>query len=563
MRTARSSTFILAAGAVLLFAGCAQRVAQRASDGQPGREGALVGGLRDGPWVHYHANGRKQSEGCYERDVQVGEWSWWREDGTLEMRGTFRGEARDGLWTMWHPDGSVRAQGRFERGFETGLWSFHAPGGSLERRGWYDRGQMALRWTLHEPSGAVKATGHYVGGAMAGAWLVREPSGATGTVAYPLPAGVEVVEERGPDATGAGTPRRNGLLRDGKKHGLWVGSHAQGAFLLACEFVDDAPRGTASVLDREGKLVACGPVAHGSLCGTWSWQGGARNETYAAPRPRQPWTGAWSDATCTEPACADVERWLAELASPLQPAPLPAPAPHADEHAKKTLADAASTIDSLPARTQPWTEFEQQALPELVKIYGRGVEANLLGMDGYDMPIGRHVALQHPDEVAKPGDHLGKRLPATVFAAAGGGTIDLDALRGRKRALVVVLRGFGGQVCVYCTAQTKALAKEAARFAALDTEVVVVFPGPSSGLDAFLEAYERTFGKGEKPPYKLAYDADMKLVDGLGIVDNIAVPSVLLLDEAGLVRWSHVAKDLADRPSATQILRQIEALPRR
>ena len=55
----------------------------------------------------------------------------------------------------------------------------------------------------------------------------------------------------------------------------------------------------------------------------------------------------------------------------------------------------------------------------------------------------------------------------------------------------------------------------------------------------------------------------MKLVDGLGIVDNIAVPSVLLLDEAGLVRWSHVAKDLADRPSATQILRQIEALPRR
>jgi len=49
MRTAGSSIFILAAGAVLLFAGCAQRVAQRASDGQPGREGALVGGLRDGP----------------------------------------------------------------------------------------------------------------------------------------------------------------------------------------------------------------------------------------------------------------------------------------------------------------------------------------------------------------------------------------------------------------------------------------------------------------------------------------------------------------------------------
>jgi hypothetical protein len=54
----------------------------------------------------------------------------------------------------------------------------------------------------------------------------------------------------------------------------------------------------------------------------------------------------------------------------------------------------------------------------------------------------------------------------------------------------------------------------------------------------------------------------MKLVEGLGIVDNIAVPSVLLLDKQGLIRWSHVAKDLSDRPSATQILKQLEALSR-
>lgn len=564
MDALRASGLALVLCAVALVHGCAQSVVHRAGDGQPGREGALVGGLRDGPWIHYHANGAKQSAGRYSRDVQDGEWSWWRDDGTLEMRGSFKDEARDGLWTMWHPDGSLRAQGCFERGLETGLWTFHSPGGALERRGWFHRGRMVLRWTLHDDGGAVKASGHYVDGALAGEWVVRAADGARSTVAYPLPADVALVDERDPTRSSIDAPpRRMGLLRSGRKQGLWVGAHAQGTMLLACAYADDVPQGVARVLHRDGTLVACGPVAQGALAGAWTWQGGARSESYAAPRPRQPWTGAWSDALCAEPGCADVERWLAELSSPLQPAPIAPQTAPADGAARERLSQEAATTEQLPARAQPWTEFEQQTLPELVKIYGSGVEANLLGMDGYDMPLGRQVALQRPDEVAKPGEHLGKRLPVTKFATAGGGSLDLDTLRGKKRTLVVVLRGFGGQVCVYCTAQTKALAKEAARFAALGTEVVVVFPGPSSGLDAFLEAYERTFGKGDRPPYQLAYDADMKLVEGLGIVDNIAVPSVLLLDEQGLVRWSHVAKDLADRPSATQILQRIEALPRR
>jgi alkyl hydroperoxide reductase subunit AhpC len=60
----------------------------------------------------------------------------------------------------------------------------------------------------------------------------------------------------------------------------------------------------------------------------------------------------------------------------------------------------------------------------------------------------------------------------------------------------------------------------------------------------------------------MLYDADLQLVDALGLRDNIAVPSSLLLDKQGVVRWSHVGQSHADRPAATEILEQIEALER-
>jgi peroxiredoxin len=162
--------------------------------------------------------------------------------------------------------------------------------------------------------------------------------------------------------------------------------------------------------------------------------------------------------------------------------------------------------------------------------------------------------------VAKPEDIVGRALPLARFTTAQGGVIDLGDYARKKNVLVTILRGFGGQVCVYCAAQTKALADFADEFAALDTAVVVVYPGPASGLAAFLDAYRRTFGADEKLPYQLLYDADLSLTRALRIEDNIAVPTSLVLDKRGIVRWCHVAKDHADRPSAREVLSQISAI---
>jgi hypothetical protein len=59
------------------------------------------------------------------------------------------------------------------------------------------------------------------------------------------------------------------------------------------------------------------------------------------------------------------------------------------------------------------------------------------------------------------------------------------------------------------------------------------------------------------------YDTDLTLTRALHIEDNLAMPTSILLDREGVIRWSHVAKDYADRPSAHEILRRIEKLPQR
>jgi antitoxin component YwqK of YwqJK toxin-antitoxin module len=41
-------------------------------------------GLRDGPWVSFHANGQKAAEGAFEKDQRVGRWTSWKPSGEID-----------------------------------------------------------------------------------------------------------------------------------------------------------------------------------------------------------------------------------------------------------------------------------------------------------------------------------------------------------------------------------------------------------------------------------------------------------------------------------------------
>ena len=64
-------------------------------------------------------------------------------------------------------------------------------------------------------------------------------------------------------------------------------------------------------------------------------------------------------------------------------------------------------------------------------------------------------------------------------------------------------------------------------------------------------------------PFDLLYDDGLKVSTAYGVAmagQDIAVPSIFILDSEGVVRYSHVGENMADRPNALVLLRILEDL---
>jgi len=212
-----------------------------------------------------------------------------------------------------------------------------------------------------------------------------------------------------------------------------------------------------------------------------------------------------------------------------------------------------------PIQSPPSTVRDERVASEFVAAYGMHPPSRLPATAGtYD-----NVATPEPDDEgdeARAHRWLGRPFPITQFRVADGRTLDLASFQGRK-VLIVVLRGFASGVCVYCDAQTKALSADDARGALLDlgVETLLVYPGPESGWEAFLAAWRRG-GRSAQPPYPCLFDKDLELVNALGIPERLALPTSLILDEEGIVRFVYVGRNAADRPSARRLVEAIREL---
>ncbi len=543
--------------AVAAIAACAGAPATgevRHANGAVAQAGPLVDGLQEGEWTFWYPNGVCKARGSYAKDERTGLWTHWHEDGSLQMRGEYRDERQQGLWEYWYPGGRPLCRGAFRDGREHGEWQFWHENGALAQRGCFASGKRQLEWCEWAADSTVVSLGSYLDDVPAGRWSRVGPDGASREVDYPLPSGVEFVRE-----TWDGIRvRREGWLRGGVRDGLWISRHRSGAVRASLVFERGAPSGPLEIHCADGTILGRGDVADGRTCGTWSVRGADGAWTAAAADlPRAPWDRTWSDDAMPEkePPLATAQRWLDELCAPRDVAPVPVAAPAA--------AGPAAAPPRLEAPTDPgeWTVRERAEL-ELFRRYFR---------DGW-LPRRQSAGARYgaPSGSVRLGDGdaglaatiVGKPLPRTRFPTSTGDVLDLASLRG-KRVLLVVLRGFTSQVCVYCFAQTAELAPLAPRWAELDCEVVVLFPGSRSRLEAFAAACRSEFGDA-KPPYRMVYDPDLDLAKALGLEGNLARPAAFVLGRDGVVQHAYVAEDVvnvADRPAATELLRWVGATP--
>ena len=489
-------------------------------NGQVARQGAMMEGQQTGEWQFFHESGQIRARGRYDTNQQVGIWTFYRENGAVERNGAYdRDGKRTGLWVHYHPDGQVQSKGWYVDDNEEGPWTFFDSEGRVERSGPYDAGKLSGWWRYLHADGKPRAEGLCHRGKRVGVWTVRDPSGKSTQQDFGGPPGLVLVAER----WSSGGLRRAGCLRDGLPDGCWttwdengerrfcgklVGGKFAGAFELRCGVVvqgilDDAELGEGATILEEGesRLLLPGRLPNHRLAPP-----SATVFDYADPLDRL----AIACAQVLAPVGEDVR----VVVSPTQVAATdPPPALPASESAPRD--EAARYVRRFAADQQSVLALEMQ---ERAKSLG------------------------------------------TIRTVAGT-ELMLAQFVGKKKVLLVVVRGFVGEVCTNCVAQTEVLAREQERLRARGVEAIVVFPGPATDEARFRKAIATTFD-GSSPPYHVAFDADLRLTKILGIEDAFAKPTFLLFDEQGQVRFADVGQSRSDRSSAKAMQKMIESLDR-
>jgi peroxiredoxin len=153
------------------------------------------------------------------------------------------------------------------------------------------------------------------------------------------------------------------------------------------------------------------------------------------------------------------------------------------------------------------------------------------------------------------------------FVDRDGKEVALSKIAGQGSLTLVITRGNTEVPCIYCSTQTSRLVSQYQEFTKRHGEVVVVYPvqaGPDvKALEKFLQATrEKLDDPRSKVPFPIVFDTQLRVVDQLGLRENLAKPATYILDKHGQVRFAYVGSVIADRPSVKAMLEQLDTLNR-
>jgi peroxiredoxin len=128
--------------------------------------------------------------------------------------------------------------------------------------------------------------------------------------------------------------------------------------------------------------------------------------------------------------------------------------------------------------------------------------------------------------------------------------------------VIVVLRGWPGYQCPFCTKQFGDLLTHAHDFEAAHAQVLAIYPGPTDGL----REHAKDFLKNRPLPsnFKLLVDPDYAFAASHGLrwdaPNETVYPATFILDRAGVVRFAHVSHEHGGRVPAADMLAALASL---
>lgn len=157
---------------------------------------------------------------------------------------------------------------------------------------------------------------------------------------------------------------------------------------------------------------------------------------------------------------------------------------------------------------------------------------------------------------------VGDAAPGFTLNKLDGQPVDFAQVAQGRGAVLVVLRGWPGYQCPFCTTQVYEYVGHAADFAARNLPVVMIYPGPAEAL----QAHAKEFLAHQQWPENFYYviDPDYGFTNRYGLrwaeKGETAYPATFVIDAQGRVIVAHVSREHGDRLGAAALLRLLDGV---
>lgn len=156
---------------------------------------------------------------------------------------------------------------------------------------------------------------------------------------------------------------------------------------------------------------------------------------------------------------------------------------------------------------------------------------------------------------------VGDVAPSFALPSMSGNTVRLAEVLKDGPVVLVMLRGWPGYQCPFCTRQFADFLANADALRARKARVVFVYPGPGDGLTAHAAAF--TAGKDLPAHFTFLTDPDYVFTNAYGLRWNApketAYPSTFVLDARGRITFAQTSREHGGRVPVADVLAALHA----
>lgn len=128
----------------------------------------LENGDKNGDWIFFYSDGKKESEGAFLNGLQTGLWKFYYPDGTIKQKGEFRNGKFNGTWLFYNEVGDLQKEEEYVSGRREGLSIEYDDEEEKVLEGMYKDDLRQGFWTIR--IGDLISQGEYKYGEKIGLW---------------------------------------------------------------------------------------------------------------------------------------------------------------------------------------------------------------------------------------------------------------------------------------------------------------------------------------------------------------------------------------------------------